>query len=204
VSAQGAAAPIPVESPEVESRIVSVGSYLLSAGTTFFFIAFLFAFFYLRALNSNGLWGGPKPGHHVPTTLTAGIAILACVLASVALARLALVELRGRGRAFWWPVGISALLLGLAAVAIQCWQYTDLAFGTSEGGYANVYLGWTGFFTIFVFGAMVWLEMILATARRAPSTTAARPEPDLASFSVFWSTLGLVEIAAFVLLYGVK
>jgi heme/copper-type cytochrome/quinol oxidase subunit 3 len=204
VSAQPAAAPIPVESAQVESRIVSVGSYLLSAGTTFFFIAFLFAFFYLRALNSNGLWGGPKPGHHVPTTLASGIAILVCVLGSIALARLALAELRGRGRALWWPVGAAALLLGLAAVAIQCWQYTDLAFGTSEGGYANVYLGWTGFFTIFTFGAMLWLETILATARRAPSTTPARPEPDLASFSVFWATLGLVEIAAFVLLYGVK
>jgi heme/copper-type cytochrome/quinol oxidase subunit 3 len=202
VSAQPAAAPIPVESAQVESRIVSVGSYLLSAAATFFFIAFLFAFLYLRALNSNGLWGGPKPGHHVPTTLTSGIAILACVLVSVLLTRVALVELRGRGRALWWPAGVSALLLGLASVAIQCWQYTDLAFGTSEGGYASVYLGWTGFFTIFVFGAMLWLETILATARRAPAP--ATPEPDLASFSVFWSTLGLVEIAAFVLLYGVR
>jgi heme/copper-type cytochrome/quinol oxidase subunit 3 len=204
VSAQPAAAPIPVESAQVESRIVSVGSYLLSAATTFFFISFLFAFLYLRALNSNGLWAGPKPGHHVPTTLTSGIAILACVLVSVLLARVALAELRGRGQMLWWPAGVSALLLGLAAVAIQCWQYTDLAFGTSEGGYADVYLGWTGFFTIFAFGAMLWLETILATARRAPSTTPARPEPDLAGFSVFWTTLGLVEIAAFVLLYGVK
>ena len=206
MSAQGAAAPIPVESPEVESRIVSVGSYLLSAGTTFFFIAFLFAFFYLRALNSNGLWGGPKPGHHVPTTLTAGIAILACVLASVALARLALVELRGRGRAFWWPVGISALLLGLAAVAIQCWQYTDLAFGTSEGGYANVYLGWTGFFTIFTFAAMLWLETLLVSTRRTAIAVVPAPqlESGVAALSLCWTMLGFVEIAAFVLLFGVK
>jgi len=166
VSAQPSAAPIPVESAQVESRIVSVGSYLLSAATTFFFIAFLFAFLYLRALNSNGLWGGPKPGHHVPTTLTSGIAILACVLASVALGRLALVELRGRGRTLWWPLGVSALLLGLAAVAIQCWQYTDLAFGTSEGGYASVYLGWTGLFTIFVVGLMYWVETTVATSIR--------------------------------------
>ncbi len=194
---------IPAENPELEARIVSLGSYLLSAATTFFFISFLFAFLYLRALNSNGLWGGPKPGHHVPTTTTSGIAILACVLVSVLLVRLALVELRGSTRALWWPACAGALLLGLAAVAIQCWQYTDLGFGTEEGGYASVYLGWTGFFTIFTFGAMLWLETILATARRAPAK-APEVEKSVASFSVFWATLGLVEIAAFILLYGVK
>jgi heme/copper-type cytochrome/quinol oxidase subunit 3 len=203
VSAQPATASIPAEHPVVESRIVSVGSYLLSAATTFFFIAFLFAFLYLRALNSNGLWGGPKPGHHVPTTLTSGIAILVCVLVSVVLVRAAVVALRDGRRDLWWPACVVALALGLAAVAIQCWQYTDLAFGTSEGGYASVYLGWTGFVTIFTFGAMLWLEMILATARRAPAR-APEVEADIPSFAVFWTTLGLVEIAAFVLLYGVK
>ena len=192
-----ATAPIPVETALVESRIVSAGSYLLSAGTTFFFIAFLFAFFYLRSLNSNGLWGGPKPGHHVSVPTASGSVILACVLAAVVLVRAGLTE---RGARFVWPLGAGALLLGLAEVAIQCWQYTDLAFGTEEGGYASVYLGWTGFFAIFSFGAMLWLEMILATARR----TGAAVTSDLASFSVFWTTLGAVEIGAFILLYGVK
>lgn len=196
-SMEPAVAPIPVEHPAVESRIVSVGSYLLSAGTTFFFIAFLFAFFYLRAVNSNGLWGGPKPGHHVSVPTVSGSVILACMLVSVACVRLGLDERLAR---FLWPFGAGALLLGLAAVAIQCWQYTDLAFGTEEGSYASVYLGWTGFFTIFSFGALLWLEMILATARR----TGASVRSDLASFSVFWTTLGAVEIGAFILLYGVK
>ncbi len=54
-----------------------------AAATAFFFVAFLFAFFYLRALDNNGLWGGGKPGHHVHPALTAGIVILVCVLASV-------------------------------------------------------------------------------------------------------------------------
>jgi len=197
MSVRAGTAPIPAEHPVVESRIVSVGSYLLAAGTTFFFIAFLFAFFYLRAVNSNGLWGGPKPGHHVSVPTVSGSVILACILASVALVR---IGLAARGGGLLWPLGAGALLLGLGAVAVQCWQYTDLAFGTEEGGYASVYLGWTGFFTIFSFGALLWLEMILATARR----TGASVRSDLASFSVFWSTLGAVEIGAFILLYAVK
>jgi heme/copper-type cytochrome/quinol oxidase subunit 3 len=202
MSAEPATAPIPVEPPRVEARILSIGSYLLAAATTFFFVAFLFAFLYLRALNSHGLWAGPKPGQHVPAPTGSGIAILVCVLASVVLVRLAVVELRGRGRGLWLPVSAVALLLGLAAVAIQCWQYTDLGFGTEEGGYASVYLGWTAFYAIFVFGAMLWLESLLMTARRHPGSTS--PERDLSSFFVFWATLGAVEIAAFILLYVVK
>jgi heme/copper-type cytochrome/quinol oxidase subunit 3 len=202
MSVEPVTAPIPVEPPHVESRILSVGSYLLAAAVTFFFVAFFFAFLYLRALNANGLWGGPKPHHHVSVPTGSGIAILVCVLGSVALVRLAVLELRGRGRPIWLPAGAAALLLGLAAVAIQCWQYTDLGFGTEEGGYASVYLGWTGFFSIFAFGTMLWLESSLLTARRNP--TAVNPERDLSSFFVVWATLGAVEIAAFVLLYGVK
>lgn len=201
MSGDPAVAPIPAETPRLEARILSVGSYLLAAGATFFFVSFLFAFFYLRALNSNGLWAGPN-GHHVPVPTGSGIAILVCVLASVVLTRLAVVELRGRGRDVWLPVAAGALLLGLAAVAIQCWQYTDLGFGTEEGGYASVFLGWTGFFAIFVFGAMLWLETIVATAWR--NRALPRPERDLSSFFVLWATLGAVEIATFVLLYGMK
>ena len=191
--------PGPGRAPELEAKLVSVGSYLFSAATTFFFVAFLFAFFYLRALDSNGLWGGPKPGHHVSVPTGSGVAILVCVLVSVALAWVAH-RMLVAGHAAWWTVAGIAFLVGLAAVAIQCWQYTDLGFGTEDGGYASVYLGWTAFFSIFALGAMLWLEVILATARRAGT----RPAADLVSFAVFWTTLGVVQVAAFVLLFGVK
>jgi heme/copper-type cytochrome/quinol oxidase subunit 3 len=199
MSAQPHAEPIPAESPEREARLVSLAAYLLSAATVLFFVGFLFAFFYLRALNSNGLWGGPKPGHHVPVPTGSATAILVCVLVSVAFAWVARRELAG-GRPAWWSFAGIAFLVGLAAIAIQCWQYTDLGFGTEDGGYASVYLGWTGFFAIFSAGAMLWLESILVTARRAGT----RPVGDVAGFVVFWTTLGVVEVAAFVLLIGVK
>ena len=197
MSASSAA--VAADSPEVEARSLTIGAYLIAAAIAFFFVAFLFAFFYLRALNSNGRWAGTN-GHHVSTTTGSGIAILVCVVVSVVLVRLALVELRGQGRPVWWTLAGVGFLLGLAAVAIQCWQYTDMPFGTSEGGYASVYMGWTGFFTIVVFFAMVWLEIILATARR----TRTASEPTLASFWIVWATIGLVQIVAFILLYGVK
>jgi heme/copper-type cytochrome/quinol oxidase subunit 3 len=186
------------EPPELEPRIQSLGSILLAAATAFFFIAFLFAFLYLRALNSNGLWGAGKPHHHVHASLGLGIAILVSVLIGVAAARTAVML-----PSLWLPAAGATLLLGLAAVALQCWQWAHLGFGPGDGGYASVYLGWTGFFTIFVFGAMYWLETIVVTAVRTRAAV-AEVEQQLARFGVFWTTLGLVEIAAFVLLFGVK
>jgi hypothetical protein len=187
-----------VEPPELERRIQSLSSILLAAGTAFFFIAFLFAFLYLRALNSNGLWGAGKPHHHVHASLGLGIAILVCVLVGVAAARAAQLL-----PALWRPAAGAALLLGLAAVALQCWQWAHLGFGPGDGGYASVYLGWSGFFTIFVLGAMYWLETIVVTAVRT-RVAAAEVARQLAGFGVFWTMLGLVEIASFVLLFGVK
>ena len=169
------------ESAEVDARIATVGGYLGAAACAFFFVAFLFAFFYLRALNTNDLWAAGQRNHHVHAALTVGIIVLVCVLASVTLARFALVER--------WA-GWAALVLGLVAAGVQCWQYTDLGFGPGDGGYASVYLGWTGFFTIFVFGAMYWLETIVATAVRSPAGV-AELEPQLASFSIFWSEVNV-------------
>jgi heme/copper-type cytochrome/quinol oxidase subunit 3 len=194
---------IPIEAPELEARIISVGAYLGAAAVGFFFMTFLFAFFYLRALNTNGLWAGGKPGHHVHPALTVGIIVLVCVVASVALVRLALVGLRS-GRIHSRGAGIAALALGLAAIAVQCWQYTDLGFGPSEGGYASVYLGWTGFFSIVAFAVLLWLEMLLASSRPGGQMRPGRLEADLASFSVVWTVLGIVEVFAFILLYLVQ
>jgi heme/copper-type cytochrome/quinol oxidase subunit 3 len=183
---------------ELAERIRHIGSILAAAATAFFFISFLFAFLYLRALNSNGLWGGGKPHHHVHASLGLGIAILVCVLASVVLVRGA-----AQAPALWRPAGFAALLLVLAAIALQCVQWATLGFGPGDGGYASVYLGWTGFFTIVVLGAAYWLETTLAAALRTRAA-ASSVAGELADFWIFWATMGLVEIAAFVLLFGVK
>jgi heme/copper-type cytochrome/quinol oxidase subunit 3 len=48
------------------------GSRLAIGGLTFLFGAFLFAYFYLRSLNSSGLWQGPgfvRPSLWIGTTI---------------------------------------------------------------------------------------------------------------------------------------
>ena len=66
------------EPPQVMGRNLRVASQLWASATVFFFFAFLFAYFYLRSLNSQGLW---HP-HNVKAPLGFGTAITACVVLS--------------------------------------------------------------------------------------------------------------------------
>ncbi len=54
---------IPPEPPDVGARALSVAARLLCGATTFFFLAFLFAYFYLRSINQDHMW---RPAHVKP------------------------------------------------------------------------------------------------------------------------------------------
>ena len=193
---RGAAAESPfVEPPELLARNLWVGSRIWAAGEAFFFVAFLFAFFYLRALNSNGIWRG-WPHHHPHPSLAFGVAILVCVVASAALLR-AMLRLPGVA---WRPFAAAALALGLAAVALQCAQFSSLGFGPTDGGYGSVFVGWTGLFALTALGTMLWLETVVAQAFRS-SADVVHTRASMEAISFAWGVLALVQVAAFVLLY---
>src|SRR5471032_1461824 len=63
VPAATAGADIPPEPPDVGARALSVAARLLAGASTFFFLAFVFAYFYLRSLNVEHMW---KPAHVKP------------------------------------------------------------------------------------------------------------------------------------------
>ena len=58
-------------------------------------------------------------------------------------------------------------MLGLAAIALQCIEYTVQHFGPTDGAYASVFCAWTGFYLIAVLFTMYWLETQVATELRA-------------------------------------
>src|SRR2546421_12317992 len=102
-----------VEQPDILARNIRVGSRIWAASQAFFFLAFFFAFLYLRALNTNGLWRG-WPHHHPSPSIAFGVAILICVLASAAVARGAVLAAPEMWRVATW----AALVLALAAVGV--------------------------------------------------------------------------------------
>jgi heme/copper-type cytochrome/quinol oxidase subunit 3 len=150
------------EPPSIVERNLAIGSRLWSSALVFFFFAFLFAYFYLRSLNENGLF---KP-KHVDAPEGWGIAIVVCLVVSAVLLHLGVADQRADRRAAWRLKGLGVLALGLAAIVLQIIAWGSIGFGPTDGGYASVYLGWTGLYTIFVFGTLYWLETCIAVSYR--------------------------------------
>ena len=162
------------EPPEVMARNLRIASHLWSSATAFFFAAFLFAYFYLRSLDSSAVWR-PK---HVDPSLTLGTLTAVALVAAAALLRLGLADHRAERRPAWRVKGALALVLLVAAVALQIVEWSTQGFGPTDGPYASVYLGWTGLLALFVVGLAYWVETTLATSIRYRNMGAARPIPE--------------------------
>jgi heme/copper-type cytochrome/quinol oxidase subunit 3 len=208
------------EPPELMGRNLNAAAHLLASATAFFFLAFIFAYFYLRSLNNAHLFR-PK---HVDPSVTLGTLVMALTVASALLVRLGLLDHRAGRRAQWRLKGVAALAVGLIAVVLQFVEWTSANFGPADGGYASVFIGWTAFNVLFVLGTLLWLENLLATAyryRKIPSGAPApgeasgdpgRPGHDIAdplslvrsgleSLSYYWGFLAGMGVLAWIILY---
>ena len=193
------------EPPEWQPRALWVGSRLLCGAAAFFFMAFVFAYFYLRSLDIDKHWKiGP-----VNPSIGLGVAIAAVLVISAVLLRLA----RTRPAASLSHGG-AALALALAAVVLQCIEYTTLGFGPANGAYASVFIGWTATYTIFLLFCAYWIEIELAggfrlrregvrRARRegVPTDDAVLIGAELEACSFFWAFYVALGVIAFVILY---
>lgn len=171
------------EPPELLGRNLRAAAHLWSGATAFFFLAFVFAYFYLRSLDSSGMWR-PK---HVDPSLALGTLSAAAVVVCAVLLRLGLADHRAGSRSAWRAKGAAALAAGIAAVALQVVEWATQGFGPSDGAYASVYVGWTAFYLLFLVGAVYWVETILATSWRYRSVPAGAPEPGKASGDAYRS-----------------
>ena len=210
------------EPPEVLGRNLVTAGHLLAGATAFFFLAFVFAYFYLRSLNNAGMWR-PK---HVDPSVAWGTVIVACVVASALLTQLGLADHRADRRSQWRLKGLVALVLGLLALVLQVVAWTTLGFGPSDGGFASVYFGWTAFYFLFALCALYWLETVLATSwrYRGWASGSATVEPgdasgdasregedirdpvslvraELAALSFYWTFLAGIGVLTWIVLY---
>lgn len=210
------------EPEAVVRRNLLIGSRLWASALAFFFFAFLFAYFYLRSLNQHGLF---KP-KGVSQPQGWGIVIVLCLAASASLLAWGSSDQRRDRRPAWRAKGLAALLLGIAAIVAQVIAWSELGFGPTDGGYASVYLGWTGLYTIFLLGTLYWLETCLALSFRYRNQPfgGAEVEPghasgdpyreghdienpvhlntaEVAALTFTWTTLAVIGVVSWFVLY---
>ena len=192
------------EPPQWQPRAIWVGGRLLCGAISFFFASFVFAFFYLKALDTNHSW---KIGRVVPDG-GFGIAIAALFFFSAVIYRLAARRPAGDSMA----AGMIAVLMGLVAVVLQFIEYTVLDFGASQGGYAAVFFGWTATYAIVALMGLYWIQVQVSSLWRVRregqmrETEGPASEGDLLlagieASSFYWAFFVAIGVLAYILLY---
>jgi heme/copper-type cytochrome/quinol oxidase subunit 3 len=187
------------------------GARLAVGSLSFGFGAFVFAYFYLRSLNSHGMWHpagfkGPQPW--------AGAVVMGLIVVSAAIQFAVLQRIKAGHKRAWQGGAAVSLVLGLGAIGVQVWQLLHLPFFPGSAGFASVFVGTTPVFLVVAFGAMVWLEILLARAARIPAISFVEQPPtyaeafsvqrfqaSLSAFTVVWNYLAMVAILLWVLFY---
>jgi heme/copper-type cytochrome/quinol oxidase subunit 3 len=186
------------------------GVRLAMGSLSFLFGAFIFAFFYLRSLNSHGLWYTAQT--HAPKAT--GTVIMLLVVVSAAIQTLVLQRIKAGHKGIWIQGAAVALVLGLAAVALQIYQLASLSFWPGGSGFASVFTGFGPVFLTIAFAVMVWLETLIMRARHIPEISFVEQPPTfaeafavqrfqaaLSAFTVTWNYLACVAIVAWILFY---
>ncbi len=198
---------IELEPPEWQPRVLWVGARQLCGVASFFFISFVFAYFYLRSLDSNNSWKIGK----VSPSVGWGVAIVVVLVLSALALRTAATRPEHTV-----SLGALAVVLVLLSIVLQVIDWTTLGFGPGSGGYASVYVGWTAFYAVFTVPCLFWIQTQVATAWRrsreqvrgtepaSPADVYTSPEVIKAGIdacSFFWSFYVFTGVVLFVCLY---
>ena len=188
------------------------GSRLAIGGLTFLFGSFAFAYFYLRSLNSEGRWQGSGFVH---PSLWMGTTIMLLAVLSAAVHYFVLQRIKAGNKQIWQVGAIVALLLGLAAVAMQVYELANLPFPPGSSGYASVFVGFYPVFLVMQLCVLLWLEMLLARSRFIPALSFVEQPPtytdtylvqrfqaSLSAFSTIWSYLAVMAMLFWLLFYA--
>jgi heme/copper-type cytochrome/quinol oxidase subunit 3 len=195
-------AEIELEPPEWQPRAMWVGARQLCGVAGFFFVAFLFAYVYLRSLDPNKGW---TTGAVHPSVLL-GLVIVLVLIASAGSLRLA------TRPGLTVRAGAPAVGLALLSIVLQVIDWTTLGFGPASGAYASVFIGWTAFYTVFTLPCAYWIETQVATAwRRRQHGVSATPadvmtdsavvRAGLQACSFFWTFYVANGVVLFLVLY---
>jgi hypothetical protein len=187
------------------------GSRLAIGSLAFLFGAFAFAYFYLQSSDGHSLW---LPSSTTPPQAGYGVAIMVLIVGSALLNTVGLQRIKAGSKETWMITGLTALIAGLAGVALTVWQLLNLPFQPGQSGFASVFVGFYPVALTVWFGAMVWLEILLAQARSIPALSFVEQPPthveafsvqrfqsSLSAFTTVWNFLAIVAFIFWLLFY---
>jgi heme/copper-type cytochrome/quinol oxidase subunit 3 len=189
----------PEWAPEVDAGLTRVGMWMFIGADALFFVAFLFAFFYLKALNNDHLWMSEWVVHPRRNGGTIIVALLVVCAALVFLGARSLAKTPASARMFFWL----ALLAGVLCVGFQIYELKNLPFDpTLGGGYPSVFVGLKGVLMVQLVGALIWLGTHIHQASPTGDST-ARPASAVAfgNFMIFLAGVGLISYLVLYFLY---
>jgi cytochrome c oxidase subunit 3 len=171
-----------------------MGMVLFVAGEAMFF-ATLFAI-YFSVRTSAGAWP-PKsigvPELSIPSALTA-ILVSSSIVLQVGVRAVR----RGRIAAFERLLGLT-ILLGACFLALQAYDYAQLAFGIKDGIYPSLFYVMTGLHMAHVAGGVVLLSVVMSQVVTGQIST-ARHEPVEAA-AIYWHFVDVVWIGLYTAFY---
>ena len=188
------------------------GSRLAIGGLTFLFGSFVFAFFYLRSIDSAARWHGSG---YVPPSLWMGTTIMLLAVLSAGVHYFGLQRIKAGHKATWQIDSLVAMALGLAAVGMQIYQLATLPFPPGSSGYSSLFTGLYPVLLTTQLAALIWLEILLARSRFIPALSFVEQPPtisetrdvqrfqaSLSAFSTVWNYLALVALVFWFLFYA--
>jgi len=178
-----------------------VGMLLFIASEVMFFGGLFAAYFNARASFAGQHWGPPAPAHELEMFPIALPLTLVLVASSFTMQFGVWAIRRGDQRAMrnWTAV---TLLLGVAFLIGQLYDYSILGFGVSDGVFGTVFYTLTGFHGAHVFGGAIGLTILLARAMQGQFS--ARNHVAVEAVSMYWHFVDVVWIALFTTLYILK
>jgi len=184
--------PIVGDAEELDIRDQSTAGRLFVAADAFLFLAFLFAYLYLRALNNNHMW---NPHGQNPSGIM-GLVVLVLVVATAALVHVASGRLASSGPAAFRAPALAALAVGAVATVLAASQVFRPGFSPSHaGGIGSVFIGFIAIYLLHLLGGLFWLE---TQAVQKPS---GRLGATVAPCQLYWWFLAVVLAIFSVLFY---
>jgi len=187
------------------------GARLAIGGLSFLFGAFAFAYFYLQSSNSHQKW---FPAGTIGPHMWTGATIMGLIVLSALVQTAGLQQIKAGRKQPWLNAALAALLLGLAAVALQIDELLVLPFQPAASGFASVFVGFYPVALVVWLSVLIWLEILFMRARSIPAIhfveqpptyreafTVQRFQAALSSFTVVWNYLAVITFIFWVMFY---